>query len=323
MLVNCAAYQNGKKLGDISVEEIRKYIKQPDSFVWIALKDASVKELEQMQQQLNLHELAIEDARRGHKRPKIEEYNDSLFVVIHSVEIDKINHKIKVSEVAIFVGDGYILSTRTNNHEGFFNVRERCEREPEQLKQGPAFVLYALMDAIVDRYFPIIDTLESELETIEEKIFTKDSQRSNIEKLYRLKRKVMILKHVITPFVEAVGKLHGGRVPPSCINNEAYFRDVHFHLSRIDSSVDSIREAISVAMQVNLSMVSIEENETTKRLASWAAIFGVASAFLGVWGMNFEYMPELKWKYGYPVALSIVAILCLYMFYRFKKSRWL
>ncbi len=321
MLINCVAYQEGKKLSDIPVEDISEYVKHPDCFVWVALKEADPAELEQMQHEFGLHELAIEDARVGHQRPKIEEYGDSLFAVMHSVEL--LDGELRIGEVDVFVGENYVLSTRNRCQQGFLGVRARCEREPHQLKQGSAFVLYALMDAVVDRYFPVVDALESELETIEEQIFAKGSQRANIERLYQLKRKVVLLKHAVAPLMEAVGKLHGGRVPPICANTQEYFRDVHDHLYRINTSIDSIRDTISTAIQVNLSMVAIDETEVHKRLASWAAIFAVATAFVGVWGMNFENMPELKWKYGYPIALSVVAVVCGYLHYRFRKSGWL
>ena len=223
----------------------------------------------------------------------------------------------------VFVGSNYVLSVRNRSQQNFLGVRERCEREPHHLMLGSAFVLYALMDAVVDRYFPIVDCIESELEIIEEQIFTKGSQRENIQKLYQLKRKVITLKHAVNPLLEAVGKLDGGRVPPIVVNTKDYFRDVHDHLYRINASVDSIRDTIGTAIQVNLSMVAIDEGEVNKRLAAWAAIFGVATAFVGVWGMNFQFMPELKLKYGYPVALLLVTSVCSYLYYRFKKSGWL
>lgn len=321
MLINCVVYQEGQKLSDIPVEDISEYVKHPECFVWVALKEAEPAELDQLQQEFGLHELAVEDARNGHQRPKIEEYGDSLFAVIHSVEMQ--DGEILVGEVDIFVGENYVLSTRNRCQQGFLGVRARCEREPHHLRQGPAFVLYALMDAVVDRYFPVVDALESELEAIEERIFTKGSQRANIEQLYQLKRKATLLKHAVAPLMEAVGKLDGGRVPPIVANTKEYFRDVQDHLYRINTSIDSMRDTIGTAIQVNLSMVSIDENEVNKRLAAWAAIFGVATAFVGVWGMNFTNMPELQWKYGYPVALGVVTTVCSYLYYRFKKSGWL
>jgi magnesium transporter len=202
-------------------------------------------------------------------------------------------------------------------------VRERCEREPQLLKQGSGFVLYALMDAVVDRYFPIIDHLESELEEIEGQIFAKGAARANIERLYDLKQKVMVLRHAVAPLMEVAGKLSGGRGPAVCANSRDYFRDVYDHLVRINGSIDTIRETIGTAIQVNLSMVSIEENEVNKRLAAWAGIFAVATAFAGLWGMNFERMPELKWEYGYPMALAAIGSTCLFLYVRFKRAGWL
>jgi magnesium transporter len=321
MLINCVAYQEGKKLCSIPVEEISDYVQKPDCFVWVALKDAEPAELQQMQQEFCLHELAVEDAHVGHQRPKIEEYGDSLFAVMHTVEF--VDGELNIGEVDVFVGENYVLSTRNRTQQGFLGVRARCEREPHHLMQGSAFVFYALMDAVVDRYFPVVVAFETELETIEDQIFTKGSQRANIERLYELKRKVTLLKHAVAPLLEAVGKLDGGRVPPIVANTKDYFRDVHDHLYRINTSIDSIRDTIGTAIQVNLSMVSIDESEVNKRLAAWAAIFAIATAFVGIWGMNFEHMPELKWKYGYPVSLGIVTVICSYLYYRFKKSGWL
>lgn len=321
MLINCVAYEEGEKLCDIDIEDISEYVERADRFVWVALKDATPIELSKMQEEFSLHELAVEDAMVGHQRPKIEEYGDSLFAVMHTLEISE--GELCVGEVDVFVGPNYILSVRNRSHQGFLGVRARCEREPHHLKQGSGFVLYALMDAVVDRYFPVMDDIESELETIEEQIFVKGAQRANIEKLYQLKRKVTLLKHAVTPLLEAVGKLDGGRVPPVVEDTKDYFRDVHDHLYRINISVDSIRETIGTAIQVNLSMVAIDEGEVNKRLAAWAAIFGVATAFFGVWGMNFEIMPELKWEYGYPAAIAVVGFTCGYLYYRFKKSGWL
>ena len=321
MLVNCVAYQEGKKLADITIEQISDYVDQPDCFVWVALKDAEAAELAVMQHEFHLHELAVEDARHGHQRPKIEEYGDSLFAVLHMVEI--VGEDLNVGELDIFVGPNYVLSVRNRSEKGFLGVRARAEHEPHLLKYGSSFVFYALMDAVVDRYFPVVDALETELEHIEEQIFGKISARSNIQRLYELKQKVMVLKHTVAPLMEAVGKLYGGRVPAICQGTQEYFRDIYDHLYRVNTSIEDIRDTITTAIQVNLSLVAIEESEVNKRLAAWAAIFAVATALVGIWGMNFKVMPELQWKYGYPVALLVMAAVCGYLYYRFKKSRWL
>jgi magnesium transporter len=299
MLVNCVVYRDGEKLADIPVADISDYMGQPGCFVWVALQDATDEELSEMQEEFGLHELAVEDARHGHQRPKIEEYGNSLFVVLHLLEpTSDSSTDLSVGEVNVFVGPNYVLSVRNRSKMGFLGVRERCQREPELLRMGSGFVLYALMDAVVDRYFPIIDALEVELEAIEHQIFTKGAARDSIKHLYELKQRVMVLKHAAAPLREAAGKLHGGRVPQICMGVQEYFRDVVDHLSRIESSIDSIRDTIGTAIHVNLSMVTIEEAEVTKRLAAWASIFAVCTAFAGIWGMNFEHMPELQWQYG-------------------------
>jgi len=321
MLINCVAYQDGRKLADVEVDDISDYIARDDCFVWVALRDAQADELATMQHEFGLHELAVEDANRGHQRPKLEEYGDSLFVVVKTVELK--DNELCFGEVDIFVGSNYVLSARQNSSQDFLGVRARAEREPNLLKQGPAFVLYALMDAVVDRYFPIVDMMEMELEQIEERIFIHGSQRNNIERLYDLKRKVMLLRHAVSPLLDAIGKLHGGRVPAVCMATQEYFRDVHDHLHRINTALDTIRDTIATAIQVNLSMVAIEEGDVNKRFAASAAIFAVMTAFAGIWGMNFKYMPELDWYYGYPLALLTMFSVCGYLYYRFKRSGWL
>ena len=321
MLINCVAYQDGKKLRDITIEEISDYVVKPDCFVWVALQDACPAELLKMQEEFGLHPLAVEDAQHGHQRPKIDEFGDSVFAVMQLIEQQ--GEELNVGEVDVFVGANYILSVRNRSQKGFLGVRDRCEHEPHLLKQGSGFVFYALMDAVVDRYFPVVNVLESELEKIEEKIFTKGLARSNIERLYLLKNKVMVVKHAVAPLLEAVGKLTSGRVPGVCANSREYFRDVYDHLNRINASIDTIRDTIGTAIQVNLSMVAIGESEVNKRLAAWAGIFAVATAFAGIWGMNFKVMPELQWDYGYPFALVVITVVCGFLYFRFKKSGWL
>ena len=212
MLINCVAYQEGKKLCDIPVEDISDYLDKPGCFVWVALRDATDAEMAQMKEEFSLHELAVEDAARGHQRPKIEEYGDCLFTVVHMLDLVDGDH-IATGELAIFAGANYVLSVRRDSTKGFLGVRARAEREPHLLKMGSAFVMYALMDAVVDRYFPVVDMLESELETIEDRIFTHGAQRENVERLYQLKRKGLVLRHAVFPLLEAIGRLHGGRVP--------------------------------------------------------------------------------------------------------------
>ena len=321
MLVNCVAYQQGQKLADIPIADISDWLAKPDCFIWVALRDASPAELAQMQEEFDLHPLAVEDASRGHQRPKIEEYGDIVFVVMHLLEMQQ--DEVHVGEVAVFVGRKFVLSVRNGSQQNFLGVRERCEREPELLKQGAAFVAYALMDTVVDRYFPLVEAIETDLEEVEDQIFERGSARWNIERLYALKHRSSTVRHAVVPLLEVVGKLHGGRVPAVCQASQEYFRDVHDHLARINGAIDAVRDTIATAIQVNLSLVTIEESEVTKRLAAWAAIFAVSTALAGIWGMNFEVMPELKWAYGYPMALSIIGLTAAFLYWRFRKRGWL
>jgi magnesium transporter len=321
MLVNCVAYQDGKKLADIQKREIRAYLGRADCFVWVALKDPEAAELAEMQDEFDLHELSVEDARHGEQRPKIEEYGDSLFVVLQTVEVA--GEELKVGEMDVFVGRNYVLSARQKSTRGFQDVRARCEREPELLRHGSGYVLYALMDAAVDRYFPVLDAVETELEALEEQIFTGKSPRENIEALYYVKQKLMTLKHAAGPLLDASSRLYGGRVPYACTGLGEYFRDVYDHLFRLNQSLDTLRDTVTTAIQVNLAMITIGETEVTKRLAAYAALVAVPTMIAGVYGMNFEHMPELGWTFGYPLTVAVMAAIDGYLFYRFRKAGWL
>jgi len=321
MIVNCVAYQNGRRLTNIPVSEIHSYISQPDCFVWVALNDATTEELQAMQQEFGLHDLALEDAQHGHQRPKIEEYDGSLFAVLHMIE--RSGEELTVGEVGIFVGANYVLSVRSRAERGFTDVRARCELEPELLRHGAGYVLYALMDAVVDRYFPILDELETKIENIEDRMFANQTARENIEALYDLKRKLMTLKHATEPLLEATGKLFGGRVPHLALGLQDYFRDVYDHLLRLHQSIDSLRDMVTTAISVAISLISIQETEVTKQLAAYGALVAVPTLVAGIYGMNFQHMPELTSPLGYPLALASMLSIDFYLFYRFRKAKWI
>ena len=321
MLVNSVAYRDGKKIADITRDEISTYLDRNDCIVWVAVRDPEPHELDLLEEEFNLHQLAIEDARHGHQRPKFEEYGDSLFFVMHMIEPD--GDDLRVGEVDIFVAQNYVLSVRSRSERNFADVRARCEREPELLQHGTGYILYALMDAVVDRYFPILDDIETKLENIEDRIFAGTSPRANIEALYDLKQQLVTLKHATAPLQEAVGKLYGGRVPHLCAGLGDYFRDVSDHLGRINQSIDAARDMITTAISVNLSLITLQENEVTKRLAGYAALVAVPTLIAGIYGMNFDHMPELRWQWGYPLSLAAMVIIDSYLFYRFRKAKWL
>ncbi|MFL6621228.1 MAG: magnesium/cobalt transporter CorA [Sulfurifustis sp.] len=321
MLVNCVAYQEGRAIAEIDPCEISAYVNRPECFVWVALRDATDAELAQMQHEFALPDLAVEDARHGHQRPKIEEYGNSLFVVLRTVEMN--GAEVHTGEMHIFVGRNYVLSVRNRTERGFQDVRKRTEREPELLRHGAGYVLYALMDAAVDRYFPILDALETELESIEQKIFADQSPRGNIEALYNLKQKLMTLKHAVGPLLEAVGRLFGGRVPGVCAGMGDYFRDIYDHLIRLNQTIDASREMLTTAISVNLSLITLQEGEVTKRLAAYGALVAVPTMIGGIYGMNFQHMPELHWQFGYPFALLVMFGIDAFLFWRFRRAGWL
>jgi magnesium transporter len=321
MLVNCVAYAEGRKLADIDLREIHSYLARPGCFVWVALKDATDAELEEMRHEFDLHPLAVEDARHGHQRPKIEEYGDQLFLVLHTVEVA--GDELSVGEVAIFVGRNFVLSVRSRTERGFQEVRARAEREPDLLRYGSGYVLYALMDAVVDRYFPVFEAVELQLEEVEEHLFGERSPRENIEALYYVKANLSTLKHVVSPMLEHIGRLYGGRVPQVCGGLGEYFRDVYDHLLRINQSIDGARETVNTAIQVALATVSMQHGEVTKRLAAYAALVAVPTMIAGVYGMNFEHMPELHWSVGYPLSITLMAVIDLFLFFRFRRAGWL
>jgi magnesium transporter len=326
MLINCVAYQEGRKLSDIKLDEIHAYVARPDCFVWVALRDPTDAELAMMQKQFRLHELAVEDAGHQHEtvaRPKVEEYGDTLFVVMNTVELLPTD-EIKLGEMAVFVGRNYVLSVRRRAERGFREVRENAERHPELLRRGPGFVLYALMDAVVDRNFPVLEAIEMELELVEERLFTPGaSPRENIESLYYVKQQLTTLKHSAGPLLENASKLFGGRVPPACAGLGEYFRDVYDHLVRINQSIDAARETVGTAIQVALAMVATRQGEITRMLAAYAGLVAVPTMIAGIYGMNFEHMPELEWTFGYPMVLGVIAAIDAFLFHRFRKAGWL
>ena len=256
-------------------------------------------------------------------RPKVEEEGVTLFVVLNTVELLPTD-EIKVGEMSVFVGRNYVLSVRRRAERGFREVRSNAERQPALLRRGPGFVLYALMDAVVDRYFPVLEAVEMELELVEERLFTPGaSPRENIESLYYVKQQLTTLKHSAGPLLENASKLFGGRVPPVCAGVGEYFRDVYDHLVRINQSIDAARETVGTAIQVALAMVATRQGEITRMLAAYAALVAVPTMIAGIYGMNFKHMPELDWTFGYPLVLGAIVTIDAFLFSRFRKAGWL
>lgn len=323
MLINCVVYAEGRVVAEPELAGLSEALDANPGFVWVALRDPTDHELDLLQQQLDLPPLAVEDARKGHQRPKLEEYGDMLFAAMHLLELGP-EAEVEVCEVHVFVGLRFVVSVRHRSRQGFLGVRERAEREPELLSLGPGYVFYALLDAVVDRYFPLMDLVDAELERLEETMFRPGQDRQAVvQSLFAQKQRLATLRHAVAPLLAVATKLHGGRVPALCKSLQDYFRDVDDHLVRIQAGIDAARETILAATQVNLTLVNIDESLVTKRLAAWAAIFAASTALAGIWGMNFEKMPELKWEWGYPLALTTIVLVCGGLYWRFKRLRWL
>ncbi len=321
MIVDCAEYCEGKRVSKVDLAHINEVLKKPNRFIWIGMQEPDDAMLKSIQKEFGLHDLAIEDALRAHQRPKIETYAETLFVVLRTVQI-KEGH-VDLGETHFFVGHNFIITVRHGSSIAYVDVRARCESTPHLLSRGPAFALYALMDAIVDQYFPVINALEDDLTAIEENIFHEKLRRDNTAKIYYLKRQLLDVKRSVSPLIDICNRLM--RFDLNFIDQETkpYFRDIYDHAVRINEMVDNSRELLSAALEANLSMVSISQNEVAKRFAGWAALIGVPTMIAGIYGMNFSYMPELQWEWSYPLVLAFTGGICLFLYLRFKKSGWL
>jgi len=321
-IVNCAAYSEGKRIADVNLSDVHENLKEENQFVWIGLYEPSEEILNLVQQEFKLHELAVEDAHLAHQRPKVEQYADSIFVVLRTAQMNQ-QHHIEFGETHFFVGDNFIVIVRHGSNIPYTEVRSRCESTPDHMKKGQGFVLYAVMDFIVDRYFPVVHEMEQELEEIESKIFKQKPSRETTEQIYDLKRELLEVKRAVSPLVDICNRLM--RFEIKCISAETrpYFRDVYDHVVRINEMVDNTRELLNSAMEANFSLISIAQSDVSKKFAGWAAIIAVPTMVAGFYGMNFKFMPELQWHYGYFVVIGVTVCICTTLFFLFKRSGWL
>jgi magnesium transporter len=322
-VVACVAYAEGCRVRDVEIPDISEALKEPGVFVWIGLHDPSPDLLRQIQKEFGLHDLAVEDAQVAHQRPKLEQYGDSIFVVLRPAILTSDQERIELGETHLFLGPRYIVSIRHGDTPGYAAVRTRCESTPGLLAKGPGFVLYAVMDFIVDHYFPVLDTLGDQLERLENEIFSETFDRKTVERIYDLKRNLVEVKRAVSPLVDVCNRLVRFDMPLIPEDTRPYFRDVYDHAIRINEHVDTLRELLTGALEAHLSLTAVAQNDAMKKLAGWAAIIGVPTMVAGVYGMNFKFMPELEWRYGYPAVMAGMAALCVYLYYRFKRSGWL
>lgn len=321
MVVGCAVYEGGRRVADLTIDQLETYQASASQFFWIGLHEPDDALLTRMQKRFGLHELAVEDARKAHQRPKLEVYGDALFMVLHTAQLN--DSRIDFGETHVFAGPGYVLTVRHGPSSSYREVRQRCEGSPKKLKKGEDFVVYSVMDFIVDNYIPVVDFIEDEVERLEDTIFDKSFDRAMVEHIYGLKRQLMSLRHVVAPLVEMTNRMMRFDVPVIDKDTYAYFRDVHDHAIRISETIDSLRELLTSALEANLLLASVHQNEVMKKLAGWAAILAVPTAIAGIYGMNFEFMPELTWRYGYFTVLGGTALICIGLYWRLRRAGWL
>ncbi len=322
MIVNCVVYTDtGVRVGDIPIDDISEVLKQPDRFVWIGLLEPDAALLEKLQEEFDLHDLAIEDAQNAHQRPKIDVYNDSLFVVAQTVQV--VNAKVEFGETHIFLGPRYLITVRHGASVSYAPARRSCEQSPELLALGPSYGLYAILDLIVDNFVPIVRSFREDLQELEEDIFEDTFKRETIKRLYDLKKELVTLRLAIGPLQDTLGQLT--HLFPRLIRDEVrpYFRDVFDHATRINESADTMREMLTAALTVNLSLVTVTQGEVVKRLAGWAALLAAPTLLASWYGMNFAAMPELNMPWAYPTIIGITAMVCTTLFIVLRRAKWL
>ena len=323
MLVNCTTYADGRRLPNTALEDVPMLRDRPDVFVWLGLREPDEDLMARVQDLFGLHELAAEDAHHAHQRPKVELYGDCLFVALKTAQMNA--GKVDFGETHLFVGPRYLVTVRHGASLPYAAVRARCESNPRLLRKGPGFVLYAILDFVVDNYFPILHAVEDAVEDLEERFFKGDFAQDDLGRLYQFKRDLVELRRAAAPLVEVCGYLltdvFTDHLPDDI---RPYFRDVHDHALRINEALDTIRETLALALQISLSLGAARQNEATKRLAGWGALLAIPTMVFSIYGMNFKgWFPELEWTYGYPVVMGSVTVACLLLYRNLKKSGWL
>lgn len=320
-IVNLVAYRKGIRLDAFPVDDISEVIKQPETFLWIGLHEPDNTLLDKMQEEFSLHELAMEDARAAHQRPKIETYGESLFVVAKTALLT--DEKIVFGETHLFAGKNYLITLRHGASKSYTPVRTRCEQTPQKLALGTGYALYAVLDEIVDNYLLVVNELRGQFSQLEVDMFDEKISREKLQRIYHMKRELMQLRDAAQPLVDVCNELmrfHEDVIPKPI---RVYLRDVQDHCMRVIDSCDNMREMLMAAMQINLALVSIGQNDIVKQLAGWGAILALPTVVFSLYGMNFEFMPELKWHYSYFAVLATTVAGGLWLYWKLKKSDWL
>jgi magnesium transporter len=322
-VIDCAAYVDGRRVADLELANVQTALAAPNHFVWLGLYEPDERVLRVVQQQFGLHDLAIEDAVNAHQRPKLEVYEDVLFVVLRTAQMVGPSKRLETGETHIFVGANYIVTVRHGSLHSHVGVRQRCESTPQSLARGPGYVLYSLMDFVVDQYVPIVSAIEDDVQALEDAILDDPSTSDATVRIYRLKRDLLVLRRLVSPLVEVCNRLMRFNLPNIPEDTRPYFRDVYDHIMRVNETIDTQRELLTTALEAHLSLMSVTQNEQMKRVTAWAAMIAVPTMIAGIYGMNFANMPELQWTYGYHGSLAAMAGACSLLYVVFKRTGWL
>ena len=330
MIVDCAVYQDGlRQPGSLALHEAYEAASADNAFVWIGLYEPDEAEFESVRREFSLHELAVEDAIHAHQRPKLEVYDDTLFVVLKTARYVGETDTVEFGEIMLFIGPQFVVAVRHTTASALGDVRKQVESRPDLLRFGPGAVLYAIMDRVVDDYQPVINGLDEDVKEVETEVFSHRGSNP-AERIYLLKREVIEFHQAAAPLADPLDRLVNGLVPGLHGEMGEYFRDIQDHLLRVVDDVNGFRELLTSVLQANLTQVAlrqseigVQQNSDRRKISAWVAIVAVPTMIAGIYGMNFEHMPELTWTFGYPLALLVMAGACIVLYRAFRRNGWL
>jgi magnesium transporter len=323
MIVDCAVYEDGRRLAtDVSLSDAVDACRRDGAFVWLGLHEPTSDELDSIRREFGLHELAAEDALKAHQRPKLEVYDDTLFIVLKPARDIDSDEVVETGEIHVFVSRTFVVTVRHGEAGALGEARKRLEQRRDLVSTGTGGVLYAIVDKVVDDYEPVVEGVANDIQEIEQQVFSAE-RNSPAERIYKIEREVLEFSRSVSPLVPVLDRLARGHFDLIDEDLSEYFRDVHDHLLRVGQRIDGFRDLLSTALQANLTQVSVRQNEDMRKITAWVAILAVPTMVAGIYGMNFEHMPELRWTYGYPTVLAVTLVVCILLYRRFRRAGWL
>ncbi|MGY6022268.1 magnesium and cobalt transport protein CorA [Streptomyces spinosirectus] len=330
-VVNCVTYREGVRepAGSDLVDAVERVRKHGDGFVWLGLHEPTDQEFAGIAELFDLHPLAVEDAVEAHQRPKLERYGETLFAVFKTVcyveheELTATSEVVNTGEIMVFTGEDFVITVRHGMHGSLGPLREELESDREQLSKGPAAVLHAIADHVVDDYLHVTDAVQADIDQVEMDVFAENGARADPGRIYQLKRELLELKRAVVPLGRPVEELATRPIRVVGPEIQTYFRDVFDHLMRAKEQIAAFDELLNSILQAHLAQVTVAQNEDMRKITAWAAVIAVPTMVCGVYGMNFDHMPELHWTFGYPLVLAVISIACLALYRGFRRNGWL